>query len=152
MSWRAIVDAAYARRERARPRYEPPVTHELVSEAEHRLGCALPEELKSLLLEANGIMELIDIHGTWIENMWLMWSVEELLERNRELRRVGSDGSFPSGALAFADAGVDGILFAFDMEGNFDVFAWHPIGAQRQEMAASLGDFLPRWIGGDLSV
>jgi hypothetical protein len=152
MHWRAIVDAAYARREGARPRYEPPTTDECVSHVERGLGNALPADLKALLLESNGIMELVGIDGGWIENIWVVWKVEEVLARNTELRRERGERGFPSGALAFADAGVDGILFALDVEGRSGVFAWRAIGAEREAMAFSLHDFLCKWIAGELSV
>jgi hypothetical protein len=112
----------------------------------------LPAELKALLLEANGIMELIEIRGTWIANMWLMWKVEEVLARNHELRQERDEGRFPSGSLAFADAGVDGVLFAFDLESRSDVFAWHPMGFERQPLTFSLQEFLSKWIAGGLGV
>jgi hypothetical protein len=46
-------------------------------------------------------------------------------------------------AVAFADAGVDGVVFAFDVSGiGLEIFAWHPIAAERQVMARSLREFL----------
>jgi hypothetical protein len=154
MAWREILDAAYARgREGARPRYGPPVGADVLARAERALSCALPGELRDFLLEANGVMELINIDGRWIESMWIMWTAEELCDRNIELRRQRDEGRFPAGALAFADAGTDGVVFAFDLQTpNFEVFAWHPITAECEVKARSLREFLPGWITGGISV
>ena len=98
-------------------------------------------------------MDLINIDGSWIESMWIMWTAEELRDRNIALRRQRREGRFPADALAFSDAGSDGIVFAFDMRtDNSDVFAWYPIGAEREVKARSLREFLPGWIAGDISV
>src|SRR4051794_19700213 len=116
MSWRQIVDEAYAkRREGARARFSPPVTADALVRAEDAVSAPLPGELRDFLLETNGFMELSNIDGRWIENMWIMWTAEELRDRNLELRHQRGQGGFPAGALAFADAGTDGIVFAFDL-------------------------------------
>jgi hypothetical protein len=62
MFWRTIVDEAYARaREGTRPRFDPPAAPEALARAERGLTCVLPGDLRDLLLESNGIMELIEI-------------------------------------------------------------------------------------------
>ncbi len=56
----------------------------------------------------------------------------------------------------FANAGSDGILFAHpvNMEALTDpgVVAWFPIEDEVRPVAANLGDFLERWMVGELFV
>ena len=152
MSWRTAIDAAYARRAGdARARYDPPAVPSELRRVEGDVGCVLPAEFAGLLLETNGFIELIAVDGDWIEDMWVVWTAEETRRRNMALRR-GAHG-FPGGALAFADAGADGIIFGLDLSAeNPGVFAWYPITSERREMASSLREFLPAWIAGDLTV
>jgi hypothetical protein len=154
MSWRTLVDEAYGGgREGARARYETPAYDGAVVQVERGLTCTLPQELRELFLEADGIMELIDVDGGWIENMWIFWPLEQLRERNIELRRERGDGRFPSGALAFSGAGADGVLFAFDLRTHSsEVFAWDPIDARLVVKARCLREFLPGWVAGKISV
>ena len=154
MSWRALIDEAYAALgDDVRLRYEQPAGAELLRRVERALSCSLPAELTGLLSETNGVMELMSVDGEWIETGWLIWSADELRDRNIDLRRRGGGDRFPSGALAFADAGSDGIVFAVDTRGGSpEVFAWEPLECQRNVKARSVRDFLPEWIGGRLSV
>ena len=154
MSWRTLIDEAYARgREGARPRYETPTYAGALDRVERGLTCQLPPELRELLLETDGIMELIDVDGGWIQSMWIIWRLDELRDRNIELRRERGEGRFPSDALAFAGAGADGILFVFDLRTDTsEVFAWDPIDAQLVPKARSLREFLPGWVAGKIPV
>ena len=154
MSWRALIDEAYAALgDDVRLRYEQPAGPELLRRVERALSCSLPEELTGLLSETNGVMELMSDGGEWIETGWLIWSADELRDRNIDLRRRRGSDRFPSGALAFADAGSDGIVFAVDIRsGSSEVFAWEPLECQRIVKARSVREFLVEWIGGRVSV
>jgi hypothetical protein len=154
MSWRTLVEQAYGGgREDARPRFEPPAYAAALERVERGLSCRLPQDLRDLLLEADGIMELSNFDGSWSENMWLVWPLAEVRERNLELRRERGEGRFPPGALAFSSAGADGIVFAFDLKTDgAAVFAWDPLEAQLARKAPSLREFISGWIAGKISV
>jgi len=97
-------------------------------------------------------MTLIDIGGNWIEDSWLIWPVDEMRRRNIDLRQQRVEGRFPSGALAFSDAGADGIVFAFDATHAAGVFAWYPQTTERDVKASSLREFLRGWVAGEIVV
>jgi hypothetical protein len=79
--------------------------------------------------------------------------VADLRERNLKLRQQRGGRRFPAGALAFADAGVDGIIFGFNTRApNTEVFAWYPITGECELKAGSLRDFLFGWVAGKISL
>jgi hypothetical protein len=98
-------------------------------------------------------MQLDEIDGQWSEDMWLIWKVEELLAENIQLREEKEGGWFPRDALAFAGAGVDGILFAMYLRDDYpEVFAWYPIEGECRRVASSIRELMTGWISGGLSV
>lgn len=100
-------------------------------------------------------MEMISVQAEWIENLWLVWSVEEIARENLSVRKIwgGRDpqASFEN-MLFFANAGSDGILFAFDaLAGEPQVqtiVSWHPIENRINRIGFSLESFLENWLTG----
>lgn len=108
---------------------------------ERALDVRLSESLRSLLREVNGA---IAEYG-----LWYVWPTQQIIEENRELRaRAFSVGYMPlDHLLFFANAGVDGILFALPISAGSRtagrrVFAWYPIEDSRPCVADSLEDYL----------
>jgi hypothetical protein len=117
---------------------------------QNALGVTLPEDLRALLRESNGIR---DQYGFCI-----VWSVEEILLYNREMRTLPQYSSYCkpfTDLLFFADAG-NGDRFAFPIyQGEVPqnaIFAWDHEDDARTEIAFSLGSYLEGWLSGTLSV
>src|SRR5690348_15719846 len=88
-----------------------PVDPDALADAEERLGVMLPEDLRSLLHETDGI--------AGVSGGEPVWPVERIAEENVLLRSAGSTPALPDGAdddlLFFGDAG-DGRLLAYEMD------------------------------------
>ncbi len=131
----------------------PPVTEEQITEAESSLQLKLPRDLRSLLLETNGIYNTkAKIH--------FVWTLEEIVRANSSLRteEFRAKSFMPlDHLLFFANVGVDGILLAFPIAAsgdvkNKDIIAWYPIEDSRPVVAFSLKNYLQRWISGKLKL
>ncbi len=132
-------------------KFFPPVTEEKINEAETSLKVKLPKDLRSLLLETNGIYNTqASIH--------LVWTLEEILRANLALRteEFRAKSFMPlDHLLFFANAGVDGIHLAFPIAAsgdvkNKDIIAWYPIEDSRPVVAYSLKNYVQSWISGKL--
>ncbi len=125
-------------------------TSEQISDLENEVAVKLPEELRNLLLESNGI---------WGEyQLGLIWSTEEIQKRNLEMRTLKTykDIYMPFDNLLFiADAG-NGDLFAYTIiQGEIsraDIFAWSHENDSRIWVAPSLEKYLEWWLGGKIQL
>lgn len=164
MSWRELVTGIYEGRSQqpgiaGQSAFYPAASAATIADAEAELNAVLPVSLRSLLLETNGVMDMMAIDGgDWFESMWLLWKIEEIVEQNRYYRAASVQGiedrDFRD-LVFFAGAGADGILFAFPVEdGNCAprIVVWHPIMDALDGIAASLEDFLRGWLAGTISV
>lgn len=144
----------------SKPAFYPPASAGDITEAEARLNRTFPASYRSLLLETNGVMEMLSIdEGEWFDSMWLLWTVAEVLEQNLAQHatrdHLRSVHNFQRLGF-FAGAGTDGILFAFPVRADggcdSDVLVWHPIRDEVSELAPSLEAFLLGWITGTITV
>lgn len=164
MSWLEIIACAYRDRPQPagftnKPRFHSPVSVDALSDAEAALKATLPHSLQSLLLETDGVMEMMAVgEGEWFESMWLVWQLEEIVEQNTRYRAAANCGRYDrdfTNFVFFAGAGTDGILFAFPVQQAAcasSVWVWHPIRDEWKELAPSLEDFLRGWLVGTISV
>jgi hypothetical protein len=133
------------------PEFFPGATADALAIVEQRLGVPLPNSLRGLLAETNGALVTFGTH--------LIWSTDELVRRNVQMRTdpeyQGHYMPFDH-LLFFADAGVDGILFAFGLiQGTIqreDVYLWNPYDDGRPWKAPSLMTYIEWWLGGRLKV
>jgi hypothetical protein len=131
-----------------------------IADAEARLDARLPASLRSLLLETNGVMDMMAIDvGEWFDSGWLLWTVAEIVQQNLWHRAATEDGTYDRdfrNLVFFADAGADGILFGFPvMEDRIcapRVVVWSPIMDELEEIVPSLENFLKGWLTSTLSV
>lgn len=99
----------------------------------------MPHDLRSLLMESDGVMEVMEIQRRPIDTQWLIWPVEMIVARNVDPGR--SDIGLPESWLIFATA--DGDDFGYDRTpGNSGIWIWRPIGDEREQVAPSLAEFL----------
>ena len=124
-----------------------------IGRVEEELKLELPNSLKSLLKETNGVYSTTSY-------LDIVWSTEQILVRNREMRENTEFAeiymTFQS-LLFFASAGVDGILFAYQITASGivrdkDIIVWYPIEDSRPVLASSLKDYLTRWCKGELRI
>jgi hypothetical protein len=109
-----------------------------------------PESIRSLLLETNGVVDLMAIDGgEWFDSGWLLWTVAEIFEQNVFYRAATEKGIYDRdfrSVVFFANAGCDGILFGFPVTEDGvcapRVLVWHPIEDELDEIAPSLEYFL----------
>jgi hypothetical protein len=164
MNWRELITGIYETRAlqpgiAGKPQFYPPASPGDIADAEVRLNAGFPASIRALLLETNGVMEMMALDGgEWFESMWLLWTVAELVEQNLFYRAATEDGTYDRDfrdLVFFAGAGVDGILFAFPVIDRIcapRVVVWHPIMDELDELAPSLEDFLRGWLTGTISV
>jgi len=164
MNWRERITGIYQGRQQqpglaGKPVFYPSALTQEISDAETKLKAEFPESFRSLLLEANGVMEMASIDGgDWIESMWLFWNIDEIVEQNRCRHAVTEKRTFKrdfTSLVFFASAGTDGILFAFTVKDGVclpHVMVWHPIMDELEEIAPSLEDFLRGWLTNTISV
>jgi hypothetical protein len=128
-----------------------PVDPDVLGDAEERLGMVLPEDLRSLLHESDGI------NGAGRGEP--VWPVERIAEENVLLRSAGSTPALPDGAdddlLFFGDAG-QGQLFAYELDAGgevseSDVFLWQPGLGEAVWIASDLQSLLDDWVRGELT-
>lgn len=164
MGWRELITCIYQDRANlagvgSRPDFFPRASSEEIGNAETQLNVRLPASLRSLLLESDGVMDMMSVDGgDWFDSMWLLWSLDAIAEQNSAILDAG-DGMQKCGLrrmLFFAGAGADGILFGFPItdEGvcSPSVVVWHPIANEVDEVAESLEEFLRGWLTGAISV
>jgi hypothetical protein len=144
-SWRELV-------QRLTPDcdFSPPATESQIAAAERALGAALPADLRSLLLESNGIV------GRY--GLGLVWPVERIEADNVAFRSNADFGELYmpfDHLLFFADAG-NGDQFAYCvLTGEVrrdDVFAWNHEDDSRTWAAPTLARYLEWWLSGQLTV
>lgn len=159
MNWCEIISGIYEAREKrpdytTTPKFYPAAPPSEITDVETGVNARLPTSLRSLLLETNGVMEMMMVAGgEWFESTWLLWPVERMLEKSRSCReRSGTrNGNHDFRKVVFfADAGCDGILFGFPVNEQraceSRVVAWWPLRDEVSEVAPSLEEFLRGWL------
>ena len=165
MNWREFISGILENRRddpqfKRKPTFFSPASIEGISDLEANLNTRMPPSLQSLLLETNGIMEMLSIDGgEWFDDLWVIWQIDEIIRTNlffRGERKKGVHEREFEQLLFFAGAGCDGILFAHPInqnrEADPDVVIWHPIEDELTDAAPDLQTFLKNWWTGKLSV
>ena len=109
--WRALVSRLFAD-----AKFSPPATAGQLQDVERTFGLTLPADLKSLLLESNGVAAYYSAP--------LVWSATEMIEQNLLFRR---NADFAELYMPFDS------LFFFGGEGNGDQFAYRILAGQIRE-------------------
>ena len=134
----------------------PPADEAELASAETALDLRLPHELRRFLLQANGAMMGVELPTGEIipDASPLIWSLSEIVERNRGLASSGDRS--PSDVLFFADVGADGLLVGHpvgpDQAAAAEVVVFSPIERRISMVAESLREWLLGWLGGSITV
>jgi hypothetical protein len=110
----------------------------------------LPQSLRELLAESNGVRGEYDLA--------LVWPIKRIVADNRSFRESESFRTLYmpfDGLLFFADAG-NGDQFSFAVAGGQvrrpDIFVWNHEEDSRTWLAKDLCDYLEGWISGRLEI
>jgi len=165
MKWRELINGIYGARAQqpgiaGKPKFYPAASAEHVADAEIRLDAMFPASLRSLLLETNGVMDLMAIDGgDWFDAMWLLWTISEIVDQNLSYRAATEDERYERDfrkLVFFAGAGSDGILFGFPVTEDRvcapGIVVWYPIEDELKELAPSLEDFLRGWLTSTIAI
>jgi hypothetical protein len=114
-------------------------------EAERLLGGPLHADLRTLLLESNGVAGEYDLG--------LIWPIYRILEDNIAFRTDPVTNQGASGLLFFADAG-NGDQFAYVVSAQSppEIHVWDHADGTHRWVAASLAGYLEGWLSGRLKV
>ena len=122
--------------------FEPPAPEAALAEVEMALAIRVPDELRDLWQEANGVQ---DKYGPMI------WSTQAVIEENLELRAYPDQNdlymTFESMLCFMPDGGGD--LFFFPIQGDGkvnrpDIFVWKHETDSREWVASNLQSFLEK--------
>lgn len=165
MYWRDLITDIYTNLAphsswEKRPEFFPSTSEVQLVRAEECVHGKLPMSFRSLLLETDGVMDMMLLDGgDWFASGWLLYSVEQMIKRNQFCRRTFNDESNQcdiSQLVFFADAGCDGIMFGFPVlkggECDSRVVVWHPLRDTVTELAPTLREFLYGWLTGVITV
>lgn len=126
--------------------FGPPASADAIAACEAELGVALPDHLRQVLAEADGI------EGEY--GLGLLWSTRRIADENRRFRNDNGlrELYMPFTGLAFfADAG-NGDRFAVSLHGNHEVYAWNHEDDSRIWVAPTVMHYLEHWITGTLTI
>lgn len=126
--------------------FHPPAQPEALSAAEASLGHPLPNDLRQVLGESDGIEGEYDLG--------LVWNAERIRRDNIEFRIYEDfrDLYMPfNGLVFFADAG-NGDQFALSLTGNCAVYVWDHENDSRTWIAPTVMAYLEGWMTGRINV
>ncbi len=130
-------------------KFHTPLSEEWIDKGLADLGVRLNDNLKSFLLETDGLYD-------YRQFLWVVWNVRDLLTYNQEMwksQEFADKGFMVDDLFFIANFGIDGILFSFRIVNNKlqdDIVAWFPETKERKTVAVNIKDYLERWINKDL--
>jgi hypothetical protein len=128
-------------------RFQPPATAGQLRQVETIFGVTLPADLRSLLLESNGVAAYYSAP--------LVWSAAEIIEQNLFFRRNPEfrDLYMPFDALLFFGAEGNGDQFAYRVLAgqihDWGIYEWDHESDNRQWFAHNLEDYFKRSVPSD---
>jgi len=145
MNWKEHIEAICAQ-----ATFSEPAEVQALLAAETQLGMRLPQSLRELLAESNGVRGEYDLA--------LIWPIERIVADNRSFRESKSFRTLYmpfDGLLFFADAG-NGDQFAFAIaDGQVrrpDIFVWDHEDDSRTWLAKDLREYLEGWVSGRIAI
>ena len=137
-----------------RPVFHSPAELRAIIKCEKRLNVTFPTPLKNLLLQTNGVSELLTTTNKEIDTGYFLYSIEGILEINSSLR--SQDFNMPLDCLLFFAGDGMGDYFGFAVvKGKVPhsrIYFWDHEDDSRQSIAPSLGYFIENWKLGKIRV
>lgn len=133
--WRELIQKLFPVCE-----FEPPAEQSQILEVETALGVKSPQELKEILLEANGVI------GEW--GVWYIWKLDRIRTSNLSFRQNLTNNYMPfDHLLFFADVG-NGDQFTYGIIAGeikkSDIYSWYHEDDSRVWEAANLQKYLEK--------
>ncbi|MDQ0173086.1 SMI1/KNR4 family protein [Paenibacillus tundrae] len=128
--------------------FSNPAAKEEMERAENSLNVILPQELKEIMLETNGVKEKFD---------FLIWPLERIINENKHYRNGYLEEYYMpfENLVFFAGTGI-GHLFAFPVAQDGicreDVFVWNDINDSRIWVAPSVTTYAEWWLNGLIEI
>jgi hypothetical protein len=152
MDWKTYINETYKKAEyedfELTPIYSEPANLESIEIVEEKLGIEFHDELRSLLLETNGIREWMKTDKWEGETGYLVFSLDKIEEENLCIRSldVNRDNYMPFENLLFIAPAGNGDLFGYSINNGqirrSDIFVWNHEDDSRVNVAPSLKRFL----------
>lgn len=124
--------------------FNAPASKNELLKVEEALNIKLPESLKSLLCETDGIDDIE------------LWSIQEIKEYNISIRNSFKEYFMPLDCLLFFCGAGNGDYFGFpiinDETWKDDVYVWNHEDDSRTCVASSLKNFLKGWLCDEISI
>ncbi len=147
MVWREQFERAMAGGE-SRPRFQKGLDDSGCAALEKKLKVVLPTALRELLLESNGVQELLKLSDEEeVVTAWLIWPAKMIGSSSPGLAKAAM--RIHKGTLVFF-APADDVTFALDTGGR--VLGWYAIDRELRPIANSLAEFVEGWPSGKLEV
>jgi hypothetical protein len=159
MNWRAIYSHIYPLRctalnQQLKPRFVKGCRQYQVDRLETRLDAVLPEPLRTLMLESDGVQEwYLNEHGDWAEDFFLPWPAEEMIRYNEHFRSAAFQNRYQidfRNLLIFGRVGTNGFHFGHPIQDDRtcspQVFVWNPVENSLAERAPDFESFLQDWL------
>ena len=130
--------------------WRAPVSESQLDLAEAELSVRFPEELRSCLLESDGIEAEYGLQ--------LVWPLARIVDDNKQFRNNSEfkELYMPFDCLLFFGDAGNGDQFAFlvlsGQVRKHDVFVWNHEDDSRSWVAPSLARFLEWWLSGELKI
>jgi hypothetical protein len=142
--WKQLIESLSPDHE-----FAPPAAWSEIALAEEKLGVKVPDDLRALLFETNGV------HGQY--GLGLVWSFDRIVADNLDFRTKENfkDLYMPFDPLLFFADGGNGDQFAFPMHLRTvqnDVFVWNHEDDSRTWAAPSLARYLEWWLNGTIKL
>ncbi|MDQ0723831.1 hypothetical protein QF049_005092 [Paenibacillus sp. W4I10] len=129
--------------------FSSPASGDEIAKVESLFHVTLPQELKEILLETNGVRAIYDLG--------LIWSVDRIKNENKHYR----DDHFQEyympfdNLIFFGESGI-GDLFAFPVTGEgicrVDVFVWNHENDSRKWVAPSVSKYVEWSLQGKIKI
>ena len=138
--------------------FAPPATYFQLERLEQVFKASLPDALRKLLLETNGVRQIMHYKEERVPIGQVLWDTESIQRHNRKMRTNNAYRDFYlpfDDLLFFASPGADKLRFALRIDADCvteTVIAWLPTNDTRTEQATSLRDFIKSWFSGQLGL
>ena len=120
---------------------QPPVELSMIAEAESKLGVGFPDELKKMLSEMNG-------------DKWLLWSVEQIVDDNMQIREYLADCYEGINELLFIAGNGCGDYYAYSIQNGqiltTEMIIWEHEDNSKTFVAHSLLEMIDRYYNSEI--
>jgi SMI1 / KNR4 family (SUKH-1) len=157
MDWKSILSNIQTPDDRSFEFYEP-AQSKLFEEFKQTFKTELPDSLKSLYVQTNGVGELLKINESPLLIGYLILKLEDLITQNLELRQNESFAELymPFDCLLFFSNAGNGDYFGFRVLNNMiewdEIYCWNHETDERIRVANNLFDFLTKWVKGEIKI